>query len=74
MRKEYEMSDEDLKELMEACKPVPYLVANGTEPMSPQESANRAWERLGDKMGFQFMTVRPVEGKGDKFFTAEPKE
>jgi hypothetical protein len=51
---EYEMSDDDLREL--------------------QENANRAWAALGHKMGFQPMTVRLCNGKGEKFFTAVPSE
>lgn len=68
--KEYEMSQEDLDELLEACKPVPYMIIGGVAPMSPQERANAAWEKLGKKMGFRHMTVRPI-GKGDRFFMAE---
>ncbi len=70
MRKEYEMTPAQLDKLLEACKPVPYLVANGTEPASPQENANRAWQALGEELGFDHMTVRP-NGKGDRFFTAD---
>ena len=39
---------------------------------SQQENANRAWEALGDELGFQHMTVEPSR-KGDRFFIAEPK-
>jgi len=73
-RKEYEMADEDLEALLEASKPVPYMVIGGVEPSSPQENANAAWQRLGDKMGFAHMTVRAVPGKGRKFFTAVARE
>jgi predicted TIM-barrel fold metal-dependent hydrolase len=73
MRKEFEMTEEDLNALLEACKPVPYMVIGGYVPRSPQENANDAWERLGKKMGFDHMTVRPISGKGDRFFTAESK-
>ena len=51
-RTNYEMSEEDLKELLEACKPVPYMVFGGIAPRSPEQNANDAWERLGKKMGF----------------------
>ena len=39
---------------------------------SPQENANRAWAKLGKKMGFDSMTVMP--GKEPRFFTAVPLE
>ncbi len=67
----YKMTEEDLKELIDACKPT---VCNYTPPSSPQEDANRAWASLGKKMGFDHMTVRPIQGKSHKFFTAIPTE
>lgn len=72
MRKEFEMSSEDLSQLMEAFKPVPMIALQCGTPISVQESANRAWCALGDRLGFDGMTVRP-SGKGDRFFTAEEK-
>lgn len=71
MRKEFVMSDEDLKKLYEASKPVPYILIGGIAPKSPQEYANMVWRELGKKMGFDYLTVKPVPGKGDKHFTAE---
>lgn len=73
MRKEYEMTQEQLDQIMEASKPVTYMVFGGREPASPQENANRAWRNLGDKLGFKHITVQPVAGKGNRFFTAELK-
>jgi hypothetical protein len=73
-RKKYEMSDQQLAELLEACKPVPYLVVGGMVPASPQENANRAWKRLGDELGFQWDTAEPLPHDSQKFFTAVPKQ
>lgn len=75
MKREYEMTQEQLDKLLDACKPVPYFAVGGSygSPASPQENANRAWQALGDEMGFQHMTVEPVRGKGVRFFMAEPK-
>lgn len=73
-RTEYKMTEADLKELLEACKPVAYMVMGGRGPSSPQENANRAWASLGKKMGFDHMTVQPIHGKGTRFFTAVPSE
>jgi hypothetical protein len=70
-RKEYEMTEADLAEILEACKPVPYMVFGGRPPRSPQENANDAWQELGRRMGFDYMTVEPT-GKGDRFFSAVP--
>lgn len=73
-RTEYEMTEEDLATLQAAFKPVPYMIIGGQPPASQQENANRAWEALGKKMGFDFMTVRPFEGKGPRSFMAVPSE
>ena len=72
--KNFEMTEEQLKEILNACKPTPVMYLNGGMPMfnSPQENANHAWKLLGDKLGFKYMTVKP-NGKGDRFFSAEPK-
>jgi hypothetical protein len=74
MRKEFELNDKDYNRLMNACKPVPYMVFGGRFPPSLQERVNSAWKALGDKLGFQYMTVEPVSDKSDRFFTAEEKE
>ena len=70
MRKQYEMTQEQLDNLMEACKPVAMIMLQCGRPASPQENANNAWASLGEEMGFDGMTVEPT-GKGDRFFTAE---
>ena len=73
-RREYEMTEEQLVRVLEASKPTPVLLGSGGLALgsSPQENANRAWRRLGEEMGFQFMTVAPVPGQGVRVFTAEP--
>lgn len=72
MRQEYEMSEDDLNAILESCKPVPLIMLQCGNPPSQQENANRAWKILGDKMGFDHMTVEP-SGKGQRFFTAIQK-
>ena len=74
MRTEYELSEAQLNNLLESCKPVPYMVFGDMAPRSPQENANAAWKSLGGQMGFDHMTVRPVPGKSDLFFTATARE
>lgn len=70
--KEFQLSEEDLAELLAACKPTPVMFLSGGTPMygTPQENANRAWAKLGIKYGFKPMTVQPVPGKGNAFFRA----
>jgi len=72
--KNYEMTEEDLNEIMDASKPTVCILVGGYSPPTPQENANRAWARLGKKMGFDHMTVRPIQGKENRFFTAVPNE
>ena len=73
MRKEFELTQEELDNLLDACKPTPCMYLFGGRPMfnTPQENANHAWDVLGKKRGFVGNTVRPVSGKGNKFITAE---
>jgi uncharacterized Fe-S cluster-containing radical SAM superfamily protein len=73
-RTNYEMTEDDLKELLKACQPTRVMLIGGYNPPSPQENANRAWQKLGEKYGFDYQTVRPISGKGQRFFTAIPSE
>ena len=73
-RVNYEMTEEDLQKLLDSCKPVPMIMLQCGLPSSPQENANRTWQWLGKKMGFDYMTVQPIAGKGTRFFTAVPSE
>lgn len=73
-RTQYEMTEEDMQTLLESMKPVPMIMLQCGSPPSQQENANRAWNALGEKMGFDGSTVQPVSGKGARFFTAIPNE
>ena len=67
------MTQKQLEALLDASKPTPVMFLSGGMPIggTPQENSNRAWSELGDELGFAYMTVQPVQGKGDRFFTAE---
>ena len=73
MRRLFEMSEEDLARILEACKPVPCMMIGGMSPPSPQENANASWAELGRRMGFDPFTVQPT-GQGDRFFSAVSTE
>lgn len=73
-RTNYEMTEEDLAAIIDACKSTPVIMIGSYTPASPQENANRAWAKLGEKMGFDHLTVEPIPGKGHRFFTAVPNE
>ena len=59
----FEMTQEQLDKIIEASKPV---------PMSAQENADAAWDELGKEMRFKPETVKPIAGRGDRFFSADP--
>jgi len=73
-RQEYELSEDDYQELLKASRPTRAMFLSGGILMggSPQENANRVWQRLGYKMRFEPMTVKPSP-KGERFFTAIPR-
>ena len=68
----YEMTEEQYQTLLEASKPVPLIGINLGMPRSQQQNANAAWKKLGEEMGFKFMTAQPY-GNNPREFTAEPK-
>lgn len=67
------MTQADLDSILEARRPVPMIMLQCGGGRSPQERANDAWKALGEKMGFDHMTVQPT-GQGDRFFSAVPSE
>lgn len=73
-RTAYQLSDSDFEALISAIHPVPCIVVGGMAPRSQQENANSAWASLGERMGFDWNTVRPIYGKGDRWFSAVPTE
>lgn len=73
MRKRFEMTEADLATILEACKPVPMIALQCGSRLSQQERANAAWVALGQRMGFDGMSVQPTR-EGDRVFTAEAKE
>jgi len=70
-KQRFTMTEEQLDKILNACKPVPYLIVGGIAPRSPQENANAAWATLGGEMGFNHMTVEPINGEPDTVFMAE---
>jgi len=73
-RVNYEMTEADCEELLNSMLPEPVMkIGSHWSGMDQQERANAAWKRLGDKMGFDHMTVQPGRG-GNRFFSAVPNE
>ena len=67
----FEMTQAQLDEILDACKPTPVMYLSGGKPMfnTAYENAMYAWEKLGLELGFKHLTVNP-NGKGDRFFSA----
>ncbi len=58
-RRTYTLTDEQFQRILDASRPVTYMVFGGIPPRSPQENANTAWQALGEEIGFKWDTVRP---------------
>ena len=69
MRKDFELTKEQMERLLKCSEPVPYIIVGGVGPISPQDRANTVWAALGQEMGFKSLTVKP--GKDDYHFSAE---
>lgn len=74
MRKEFELSEEQLDRLLNSSTPTLYMISRGLAPSSPREKSNEVWKNLGKEMGFTWDSVKPILGKSLRFFTAEIKE
>jgi hypothetical protein len=72
--KEFHMSEEQFEVLVNSIVSEPLIMLQCGMPESPQEKANRAWNKLGREMGFVGNTARPIYGKDQTWFTAEPVE
>jgi hypothetical protein len=68
MKRDFRMTDDDLEKLLTANE----ADLDGMPPESPQARANRAWCELGQRMGFDGMTVEPLPCDDLKRFKAEP--
>ena len=67
---EFKLTKEQHESLLVSCSPVRMIKIAGEWPKSPQENANAAWRRLGEELGFDHMTVKPVPGRSSRYFTA----
>ena len=70
--REYKLTDKEYAEILDASKATPVMYLSGGASMfdTPQNNANRAWKKFGEKYGFKYMTVKPGS-RGDHYFLAE---
>jgi hypothetical protein len=73
-RIEIELTDAEWGRLMDACRPVPYIIGGGVAPSSQQENANACWRALGAERGFAWDTVQKVPGKSQRWISVVPRE
>lgn len=72
MNMRYRMTDEEIAELKEACRPVPYMVFGGMEPRSPRDNAMDVWNKVSARVGCKCDTIAPANTGDDRDFEAEP--
>ena len=70
----YRMTDEEYNDLLEACKPVPYMVFGGVPPERPTDKAMRVWDRIAKRVGCIQSTIDSAGTGDDRDFVAMPIE
>lgn len=71
-KREYILTDDQMKRLKEASRPVAWFAPGGVWPKTPQENANDAWREVAEEAGFVWDTVEPVPGKPENVIRATP--
>lgn len=70
----FTMTQEDYDSIVDTiteARNTPLIAIHCGMPRSIQEVANDAWSKLGEKMGFNYMTVEPGDSKLE--FYAQPQ-
>lgn len=72
-RKEYELTASELEDMIKLQEVERTAIeTNSSYEARKHRRTNHAWQMLGQRMGFKWDTVKPVPGKSQRFFTAEP--
>jgi len=74
MKRQYRLSEEELRGIIEASRSTPVMYLSGGVPMydSPQQNANRAWKVVAQNHGFIWDSAESA-GTGDNHdVLAEP--
>ena len=70
----YTMTEDELKSLVMAAQTPGVFLGGPLAGFDPARSASeKCWEVMGDRYGFDWRTVAPVAGEGNRVFTAEPR-
>jgi len=57
---EFTLTEDEMQSVLDASKPVPYLVIGGIPPRSQQEQANSAWQKIAEAHSVKWDTIRPI--------------
>ena len=68
----YRLTDEEFNRLMEASKPVPYMVIGGVEPESPYDKAKRVWLDVASRVHCDIDSIGPANTGNNRDFMAAP--
>ena len=68
------MTDEEYAALLEASKPVPYMLVQCGEPASPRVSAMAVWERIAARVGCYVDSIGRASTGDDRDFYAKAKQ
>ena len=69
---QYRLTDEELDEIMEASKPVLYMVVGGVGPRSPQEKVMDVWRKIAVRVNCDVESIGPADSGDYHDFKAEP--
>lgn len=58
-KKRFRLTQDEWDEIMEAGRPIAFLIAGGTEPASPQERMRPIWQRIADREGVVMQSIAP---------------
>ena len=74
MKQEFKMTQQEMDDIIAINRnKMPMLkIGDVITGLDLQENINEYWKKLGDKYGFEYMTVEP-SSRGNLFFLAEPK-
>lgn len=71
-RQVYELSQDQEAFLQRAIEHPPIMIP-GDPQKSAQASADAAWQRIADDLGFDWTTVEPIDTLDRRRFTAVPR-
>jgi hypothetical protein len=70
--KTYELTEKEFQELVDASKPVPYIIVGGRAPMSPYERAMLVWDKVAKRVNCERDTIEAYDKNNLRMFKAMP--